>query len=108
MHRSTIVLCTVLALSSALPHKWHWSQPDHPVETAAEAQEHEWHWNKQRVTNSHLQSLTATAQQTSVEEMDECKSVVGKLNENGVNIRRSYHLCAQENPLPEQENIVSK
>ena len=103
------VLCTVLALSCALPHhKWHWSRPDHhSAKTAAKAQDHEWHWNKHQFTaNSHLQSLTATVQDASVLRENACESVVGRLDQNGVNIRRSYHLCSQENPEPELEDVV--
>ena len=91
-----IVLCTMLALSSALPHhKWHWSRPDQHSETAAKAQDHEWHWNKP--------DATMDAQPEPAGEQS-CRTAVGRLSVDGKNIQRSYHLCRQENPELEMEN----
>lgn len=51
-----------------------------------------------------MKSVKASAQATSVETANSCKTVIGRLD----NIQRSYHLCSQENPAPEEEDIVGK
>ena len=91
MLQNTIVLCTVLALSSALPHHfWTWSHPD-SVPWAYVGKD-----------------AVASVQDATVNVKDVCKSVVGEIDNNGASIRRSYHLCSQENPEPGLENVVGK
>lgn len=92
MFQSTVVvLFSALALSSAWP----------PYQSELPARISKWN------AYSNIYD-DASFQTTSVGEEHSCKTAVGKIDEGKVNIRRSYHLCYQENPKPEEEKPVGK
>lgn len=143
MFQNIIVLCALLALSSALSYnqqqwhlsevktqdqasprapKWSWnmdnenddgSKMQQSVHDQTRAYGNDWSWNKlYDVDESKMPGIQKQKSEVAVINSANlgCESAYGELTQETYKeeIIRSIHICTQENPEPEKEDLVGK